>query len=428
VVEVKAGFPKAFKPLLEPHRYKVFYGGRGSGKSWSFATVLISLAANAPRRILCTRETMSSIRDSVHQLLSDRIHTFGLDSQFTVEKSSIRHRNGSEFIFAGLRHNVAQIRSLEGIDICWCEEAANITNASWEVLIPTVRKDGSEIWLSFNPVLETDATYERFVKSQPANSVVRHVSLTDNPWFPEELRREAAELKQRDPDAWAHVYGGQCRHTLDGAIYARELRQAQEDDRIGPVPYDPSKPVSVYFDLGWADNTSIWFAQHIAGECRLIDFVQDSQRPFSHYVQVLQNRGYVFQTMWLPHDAEAKSLGTGRSIEEMARAAGWRVRIVPKLSVEDGINAVRTLFPTMWFDATRCADGVQALRHYRYDVDDNGQFSRKPLHDSASHASDALRYCAVAMTEQRRANYGQPAKAPPRLYGDRPQQTKWMGI
>jgi phage terminase large subunit len=129
-------------------------------------------------------------------------------------------------------------------------------------------------------------------------------------------------LRDRDPDAYQHVWLGECRFVLDGAIYARELREAQEEGRITNVPYDPGNPVSVYFDLGWADQTALWFAQHISGEVRLIDFHQDSQRPFAHYLQLLQKRGYIYATMWLPHDAEAKSLGTGRSIEEMARG-GW---------------------------------------------------------------------------------------------------------
>jgi phage terminase large subunit len=212
------------------------------------------------------------------------------------------------------------------------------------------------------------------------------------------LRTEMEHLKERDPDAYAHVWLGECRHSLEGAIYARELRDAAEEGRICSVPYDPSKPVNTYFDLGWADATAIWFVQHIAGELRLIDFHQDSQHPFMHYLMLLQARGYVYNTMWLPHDAEAKSLGTGRSVQEIARAAGWRVRIVPRLSIADGINATRTMFPRMFFDEARCADGIQALRYYRYDVDQaTGQFSKQPLHDQHSHAADAIRACAVAM-------------------------------
>jgi phage terminase large subunit len=193
----------------------------------------------------------TSIRESVHQLLSDRIHALGLADQFVIGTNSIRHDNGSEFIFAGLRHNISQIRSLEGIDLAWVEEAANISHTSWEVLIPTIRKDGSEIWISFNPVVEQDATFERFVKKPQPNSLVSHVTYCDNPWwFPAELEREAAALRARDPDAYQHIYLGHCRYTLDGAIYANELRDAQEQGRITSVLYDPSKPVSVYFDLG----------------------------------------------------------------------------------------------------------------------------------------------------------------------------------
>ncbi len=196
---------------------------------------------------------------------------------------------------------------------------------------------------------------------------------------------EMEHLKARDPDACQHIWLGECRNTLDGAINANEIRAEQEQNCITSVPYDPTKPVSVYFDPGWSDQTAAWFVHHIAGEVRLIGFPQGTQRLFSHYPQMLQGKRYTYLTMWLSHDAQAESLGTGRGIEELARNAGWRVRIVPKLSVADDINAVRTLFPAMWFDRERCADGVQALRHYRYDVDPNtGQFSRQPLHDAAS--------------------------------------------
>lgn len=409
----EAQVPVAFHGLLRPYRYKCFYGGRGSGKSWTFATCLIAKAGQHPLRILCTRETMTSIRESVHQLLCDRIYALKLEKHFSIGTTSIKHRKGAEFIFAGLRHNVSAVRSLEGIDIAWVEEAANISHTSWEVLIPTIRKDNSEIWISFNPVLDTDATYERFVTKPPPDALVQFVSYQDNPWFPDVLRSEMEHLKKTDPDAYQHIWLGQCRVTLDGAIYAKELRQATEETRITQVPYDTTKPVSLYFDLGWADMTAIWFVQHIAGEVRCINYLEGSQRPFNDYLRELQQRPYVYGTMWLPHDAQAKSLGTGRSIEEIARAAGWKVRIVPKLSVADGINATRTLFANMWFDRDKCADGLRALRYYRYEVDpDTGQFSRNPLHDTASHGADALRGCAVAMKEAPKASY--PRTPPPK--------------
>jgi phage terminase large subunit len=410
-----AKFPGALKPLFEPHRYKILHGGRGGGKSWGVATYLLAEAARRPLRVLCCREFQGSIRESVHRLLTDMISQYRLDNRFEVLEKTIKAANGGEFIFEGLRHNVGRIRSLEGVDKVWVEEASNVSRASWEVLIPTIRKAGSEIIVSFNPELETDETYQRFVLHPPSDAVVIRVNYHDNPWFPDVLRREMEELKARDPDAYQHIYLGECRLTLDGAIYARELREATEEGRITSVPYDPTKPVNLYFDLGFYDHTAIWFVQHIAGEVRCIDYLEDRGRPFSDYMQVLQRRQYTYHTMWLPHDAKSKSIGTGRSVEEMARAAGWRVRIVPGLSVHDGINAARTLFPTIWFDRDKCADGVQALRHYRYDVDSaTGQFSRNPCHDQASHGADALRYVAVAMQENRRAAYPQymPPKRP----------------
>jgi phage terminase large subunit len=427
---IKALFPDALQPLFAPARYKVLYGGRGGGKSWGIASYLLAAAAEKPIRVLCCREFQASIRESVHRLLSDRIREYGLGNRFRILDNSIRsvEEGGSEFVFEGLRHNAGKIRSLEGIDKVWVEEAANVSRSSWEILIPTIRKDGSEIIISFNPELESDETYQRFVTHPPSGAVLMKVNYPQNPWFPEVLKKEMEDLKARDPDAYQHVYLGECRLTLDGAIYARELREATEEGRITSVPYDTTKPVSVYFDLGWQDLTAIWFAQHIAGEVRLIDYYEDMQRPFGDYLRLLQSREYVYGTMWLPHDAQAKALGTGRSIEEMARSAGWRVRIVPKLSVADGINAARTLFPSFWFDRERCSDGLQALRHYRYDIDPNGQFSRNPLHDAASHGADALRYVAVAMQEARRASY--PAAPPPKrpIEPRRGANLSWMRI
>lgn len=424
-----AHFPAALQPLVPPSRYKICYGGRGGGKSWGIATYLLAQVASRPLRVLCCREFQSSIRESVHRLLSDMIVKHHLSDRFEVLDKSIRSKCGGEFIFEGLRHNIGRIRSLEGIDRVWVEEASNVSRTSWEVLIPTIRKPGSEIIVSFNPELESDETYQRFVAHPPSDAVLMKVNYHDNPWFPEVLRREMEDLKRRDPDAYQHVYLGECRLSLDGAIYARELREATEEGRIRSVPYDPTKPVHVYCDLGWADLTAIWMVQHIAGEVRLIDYLEDQQRPFRYYLQMLQAKEYVYGTLWLPHDAQAKELGTGRSIEEIARAAGWRVRIVPKLSVADGINAARTLFPRMWFDRERTADGVQSLRHYRYDLDPNGQFSRNPRHDAASHGADALRYVAVAMQDVMRAKY--PTVPPPQRVQIEPRQranTAWMRV
>lgn len=393
-------FPEKLAFLFEPARYKVAYGGRGGAKSWGFADALLLQAAQKPLRILCAREIQKSIDESVHQLLRDRIEALNLSGFYEVQKTGIFGRNGSQFMFAGLRHNVNNIKSKEGIDIVWVEEAQTVSRNSWGTLIPTIRKEGSEIWISFNPELDTDETYVRFVKSPPPGAVVVKVNWSDNPWFPDVLRAEKDHLRLTDPDAYLTIWEGHCRQTLDGAIYAREIRAATEEGRICKVPYDRAKPVEVFVDLGWSDATSLWFIQRVGMEVRVLRFIQDRHRPWSDYLNLIQQSNYVVGTLWLPHDAASGQLATGKSIEEMSRGAFKSVRIVPKLPVAQGINAARELFPALWFDDEGCAEGLQYLRRYRYDVDDEtGQFSRQPLHDENSHAADALRYAAVGLRE-----------------------------
>lgn len=364
---------------------------------------MLILGAKQPTRILCARETQKSIADSVHQLLRDQIKALSLDSFYTVTNAAITGANGTQFAFIGIRQNVGNMKSFEGCDVCWVEEAQTVSKQSWDVLIPTIRKDNSEIWVSFNPDLETDETYKRFVLEPPPGASVHKVNWSDNPWFPQVLRDEMEHLKAKDKDSYEHVYEGMCKQAVEGAIYRAELLAAEKENRICRVPYDPTKPVNTFWDLGFADLTSIWFAQSVGFEYRIIDYLDGSQQPLQFYLRAVQDRGYIYDTHFLPHDAQAHQLGTGRSIEEMMRSAGLRVRIVPKLSIEDGIAAARAVFPRCWFDATKCQDGLQALRHYRYESDPKlGTLKREPLHDWASHGADGFRELAVAIQEPAR--------------------------
>lgn len=397
----RAEFPAKLECLFQKSRYKVLYGGRGGAKSWGIARALLILGARHQIRILCAREFQTSIRDSVHKLLCDQIEALGLLGFYEITQASIRGMNGTEFSFVGLKNNVANIKSFEGVDVCWVEEAQTVSRMSWNVLIPTIRKQGSEIWISFNPELEADETYQRFVAHPPPDCIVQKINWSDNPWFPDTLRLEKDALKERDPQAYAQVWEGVCRQTVDGAIFARELAQAEMDDRITNVPYDPVKPVHAVFDLGWSDQTAIWFVQFIGMETRLIRYLEDSQRTMTHYLAQLQTFGYVYDTLWLPHDAESKTLASnGRSIEDIVRAAGFKTQIMPRVPVTESINAARTVFASCWFDRNNTADGISCLRHYRYDVDPGtGNFSKMPLHDRYSHGADAFRYIALMVKE-----------------------------
>ena len=400
-------FPAKLQCLFEPKRYKILHGGRGGAKSWGIARALLLIGKTRPIRVLCAREFQNSIQDSVHKLLKDQVYAMGLDDFYTVENTSIKGANGTEFGFEGIRQNVRKVKSWEGADYCWVEEAANVSKNSWEVLVPTIRKPGSEIWISFNPELDADYTYQRYVKNPPEESVVVSINWRDNPWFPEVLRKEMEQMRRDDPDAYLNVWEGHPKQALTGAVYAGEIRQATLQQRITRVPYDPSRPVDCFWDLGHADKTSIWFSQSAPFEYRMVDYYQNALQPLDHYLQVLQRRGYTYGTLWLPHDAKAKTLGTGKSIEEMTRAKGFTVRIVPKLSLTDGINAARTVFPLVYFDEDKCVDGLQALRHYRYEND-------HPVHDEYSHGADAFRYFGVGVKQPKKVDANGNARAAPK--------------
>lgn len=417
-----AEFPVKLSFLFEPCRYKVAYGGRGGAKSWGIARALLILAAKKPLRILCAREFMTSMKDSVHKLLCDQIESLGLLGFYEITQNSIRGKNGSEFSFVGLKNNVANVKSYEGVSICWVEEAQTVSRLSWNTLIPTIRKEKSEIWISFNPELESDETYQRFVLNPPANSKVVKINWFDNPWFPETLQLEKDALKARDIEAYNTVWEGLCRQTVDGAVFAREVQMAELEDRITKVAYDPTKPVHAVFDLGWSDATAIWFVQFIGMETRLIRYLEDSQKTISEYLAKLQTYGYVYDTLWLPHDAENRTLAAnGRSIDQIVRAAGYKTKILPRVPIVDSINAARTLFRNCWFDRENCYDGLQCLRHYRYEVDpDTKAFSKTPVHDQYSHGADAFRMLGLMVNEPRQRK---PVRTQPQGYG---QPLGWM--
>lgn len=399
-----AEFPAKLQSLFRPARYKVYYGGRGGSKSWGIARALLIIGAEKPLRILCARELQTSIKDSVHKLLSDQIEALNLGSFYEVQQATIKGANGTEIVFSGLKSNVTQIKSFEGVDVCWIEEAQTVSKSSWNVLIPTIRKNNSEIWISFNPELEEDETYQRFVVKPPAGAIVERINWSDNPWFPDVLRAEKDALEARDYPAYQNVWEGLCRRSVDGAIFANELEIAELEGRIGNVKYDPSKPVHRIWDLGWADNVAIWFLQMVGMEYRLIRYVEGNQKTMAQWLVECQQYGYLYDTDWLPHDAQNKTLAAnGRSIEEIVRSAGAKVRIIPRTSILSSIEAAKNLFRTCWFDRENCADGIQCLRHYQYEVDPDTQLrSQKPLHNWASHGSDAFRMMGLMVQEPRK--------------------------
>ena len=393
---MRAELPEKLLPLLTPKRYKVLHGGRGSAKSWSAARALILLAASKPIRVLCARETQKSIQESVHRLLKDQIGLLGLDELFEIQETRIIGRNGSDFAFAGIRQQgVANLKSFEAVDICWVEEAQVVTKRSWDVLIPTIRKPGSEIWITFNPELDDDETYKRFVTDPPDDAWVCAVNWHDNPWFPTVLEGERLLMQKRDPVGYKTTWEGQCRAAVEGAIYAEEIAAAVQAGRIRNVPADPTLKTHWVWDLGWNDSTAIIGVQRSGSEIAIPYFIQGDHRTLADYAQdiraVKQNLG----DLWLPHDGAAKNLQTGKSPQEVLQGLGFSVQIVPNMDIEQGIHAARLVFPRCYFDKQNTAPLTNSLKRYKRQQNQATGAFGAPLHDEHSHAADSFRYLAV---------------------------------
>lgn len=399
--------------MFQPFRYKVLHGGRGSGKSWGIARALIIQARSKRIRVLCTREVQKSIKDSVHALLSDQIQALGFGADFQVLETEIRCLvTGSVFLFGGLQqHTVESIKSFEGCDIVWVEEAQSVSGKSWDVLIPTIRKPGSEIWVSLNPQLDSDETYQRFIASPPPGAAVVEVNYTDNPWFPEVLEAERKHAqKTMKAEKYRHIWEGKCMPAVDGAIYFDEVAKAEDEGRITRVAHDRLLKAHAIFDLGWNDSMSIIIAQRSSSELRVIDYIEDSHKKLSDYSDMLKGeipgkpeesalhahrKSYTWGSVWLPHDGFSKDYKTGKSAEEMMKAMGWKVSRTPSMDIEGGIKAAREVFDRMWFDKAKTTRLVECLKRYRRNIGQKTGVGGSPLHDEFSHGADSFRYLAL---------------------------------
>lgn len=411
--KLRVAVPAALYPLSEPRRYKVVYGGRGSGKSWSVARLLVVMAATRSTRVLCTRETQKSIQESVHKLLKDQIDALGLQAFFTVQETRILGRNGSEFSFAGIRQQgITNLKSFEGVDVCWVEEAQVVTKRSWDVLIPTIRKPGSEIWLTFNPEIDTDETYTRFVLNPPDDALVIACNWSENPWFPPELDKERRDWLRRDPEGYKTVWEGQCRAAVEGAIYAAEITRLQADGRLCNAPVDPLLKVHTIWDLGWNDSMSILLVQRSgSGELRIVDYIEDDHRTLDSYVADLKSRGHQWGTDFIPHDGRSRDFKSGKSTEEMLQAMGRTVTVLGRDDIEEGIRLARMMFPRCWVDKKAQALINRLKRYRRTQHPTTGEFGA-PLHDENSHGADCFRYLAMAEPQMTNEDWGGALKYP----------------
>lgn len=365
----------------------------------SIARALLIQGAEKQHKILCAREIQKSIQDSVHSLLKEQITELGLESFYEVQKSTILGKNGTEFLFAGLRSNIANIKSIPNISRAWIEEAQSASTANIKTLALTVRAPESEIWLSFNPDLEDDPVYQEYVVDPPDDSIVVKINYNDNPFFPEVLRREMESDKRKNLAQYEHVWLGKPKKAVEGAVFADEIIKAYEEHRVTRVVPVAGIPVHTFWDLGQSDNTAIWFVQIVGLEYRLINYYQASGEKMAHYVDVLAELAYNYGEHCLPHDAEHEQQAALSSIKQQLMNAlknnpklGKSVRVVPRIAKKAlGIDKARTIFAQCLFDKEKTKDGLACLRHYAYAKNpETGKVSKEPKHDDWSHGSDAF--------------------------------------
>lgn len=405
--------PKLANVLFEPKRYLFLKGGRGSAKSWSVARGLILLAFQAPHRILCTREVQKSIKQSVHQLLKDQIYVLGLGAFFGVLENEIRGLNGSAFLFSGLSDQTAEsIKSFEGCTRVWCEEAQAITKRSWRILTPTIRTDGSEIWATYNPQLDTDETHQMAVVRPSPGTVSVEINYMDNPWFPEVLEKERQHAeKTMKPEEYAHIWLGRCKPAVEGAIYFDAMSDSIAAGRIREVPHDASLKTHVVFDLGMADSMTLILVQKVASEIRVIHYIEGNQRILADYSAELRSLRLDDQpmnwgTLYLPHDGFHKRHQTGKDDATILRGMGWDVAQAPNEPVNTGIDRAREVFPRVYFNRQRTERLVECLKRYRWNISQKTGEAQHPLHDEFSHGADAFRYLALVEGQMTNESWG----------------------
>lgn len=416
---VPSKFKCLYTHLTNSKLFYVFHGGRGGGKSWEIADFLLIEGAKKKHRILCCREIQKSIKQSVHKLLSDRIETLGLGPFYQILDTEIRGINGTEFSFSGLQsHTVDSVKSFEGATITWIEEAQTVSAYSLKILIPTVvRTPNCMIIMSMNPKLPSDAVYADYVVPERDDTIAIQINYNENKHCPPDLITLAEQMRDTDYDEYEHIYLGRPKEIADGAIYKSEFEAIKRENRICKVPHDPNLPVYTGWDLGILDSTAIWFCQIYGKEKRIIDYHEASDEPLAYYARILDEKahehGYRYERHFAPHDIAARDLSSGVSREQTMAKLGYRMTKGARLGPEDRIEATRQFLRDCWFDESKCSHGIRALQNYRREFNDKlDQFKAHPVHDWASHGSDAFGELALSINKMQEKTTPKPLQKP----------------
>lgn len=404
---------RAFLPLLEPARYKGAWGGRGSGKSHFFAGLLIEDSlANKGQLSVCIREVQKTLRESAKRLIEAKLEDFRLGEAdgFKVFKEVIETPGDGTIIFQGMQdHTAESIKSLEGFKRAWIEEAQTISPRSLSLLRPTIRAEGSEIWCGWNPRRRTDpidAMLRGPVK--PTGSVVVNANWKHNPWFPSVLEQERLDCLRDNPEQYDHIWEGDYAKVTVGAYYATQLSTMKREGRLGRVSADPLMTTRAIWDIGGtgakADACSIWIAQFVGREIRVLNYYEAQGQPLATHINWLRQNGYGNALCILPHDGATNDKVYSVSYESALREAGFEVTVVPnqgKGAAMFRIEAARRLFPSIWVNEATTSGGIEALGSYHARKDEARNVDLGPDHDWASHAADAFGLMCVVYEEPR---------------------------
>lgn len=400
---------EVFEPLLPASRYKAAFGGRGSGKSHFFAGLMVERALAEPGfRAVCVREVQKDLSESAKRLLEDKIKDFGLSPHFECQRAQIVTPGGGVIIFEGMQdHNAESIKSLEGFDVAWVEEAQTLSKSSLTMLRPTLRKAGSELWFSWNPRRKNDAVDDFFrgPAGRPVRSAVVEANWSDNPWFPQELEEERLEDEDKRPEECDHIWGGGYKKVTEGAYFAKDLLAAKNQGRIGRVAFDPLLRVRIFCDLGGtgakSDAFAMWPAQFVGRSILTRDYYEVQSQPLSAHIEYLHSKGYTPQRadIVLPHDGETNDRVVDVSFESAFRAAGYAVTVIPnqgKGAARMRIEAGHRLFSSIWFDEETTEAGRAALGAYHERKDEARSIGLGPEHDWSSHGADGFGLICIA--------------------------------
>ena len=436
--------PKLIPVFQGPADVRGAYGGRGSAKTRTFATMAAVRAyiwASTGRTgiVVCARQFMNSLDESsMAEVKAAILELPWLAAHFDIGEKYIRTKNGKvAFAFTGLARNIGSLKSKAKILLCWVDEAEDVTETAWETLIPTIREEDSELWVTWNPRRKKSATHKRFRGPEATNDPLYKVvemNWRDNPRFPSVLERKRQRDLEQRPDSYQHVWEGAFATAMTGAYYAKQLNAAHAARRFGKVSPDPLLRIRAFIDIGGtgnnADAFAMWIAQFVGKECRVLNYYEAVGQPIDAHLLWLNEHGYTPDKcdIWLPHDGKTHDRVFAVSYESAFQDAGYAVTVVPNQgrgAAISRINAGRRMFPNCWFDEEATSAGIEAVGWYHPKLDEERDVDLGPDHDWASHGADAFGLMGVVYEDTVRPRHKPGSGRGPAANSDGGRRSRW---